>query len=479
MGLRGVIVAAAAAFAVLAACRASSDTAPAAGAMATDTVREGGDWPMYGYVAARTGEGPAATGITAANAGQLQRRQVRLPGTVDSSPIYLRQVIVGGMPHDVFVVTTTYGKTLALDAATGTILWTFTPPGYDSWAGSRRITTAAPVADPDRRSVYAAAPDGQVRKLDVADGHVVWASAVTQLPAREKIASALNYDAGHVLAATGGYIGDAPPYQGHIALLDAQTGRLLSTWNSLCSDRHALIAPASCAQSGSAIWARRGIVVNPDDHRLLAATGNGLFDGATDWGDSVVELAPDASGIVGHWTPGDFQQLDESDADIGSTGPALLAGGYLVQGGKDGQLRLIQLGSLQAGTRTGGEVQSVPTPGGDGLYSDPAVMGGSWLFVADGSGTGAWRLQGGRLVKAWSNGHAGTSPVVAGGLLWVYDPGGTLRAYLPETGAVVASLPAGSGHWQSPIVSDGRVALAEGSSNDHATSGILDIYELR
>jgi len=480
----GLALAATAAFLVLAACRTSPDTAPAAsdGAGApppADTVREGGDWPMFGYVPARTSDGPAATGITAANAGTLQRRQVQLPGTVDSSPIYLRQVRVGGAAHDVFVATTTYGKTLAVDAATGAILWTFTPPGYDSWAGSRQITTAAPVADPDRQSVYAAAPDGQIRKLALADGHVVWATAITQLPAREKIASALNLDAGHVLAATGGYIGDAPPYQGHVAVLDAQSGRLLSVWNSLCGDRHALIAPSSCPASGSAIWARRGVVVNPADHRLLAATGNGRFDGQTDWGDSVVELAPDASDIVGHYTPTDFQQLDDSDADLGSAGPALMAGGFLVQGGKDGKLRLIQLARMAAGSAaTGGESQIVSTPGGDRLFSDPAVMGGSWLFVADGAGTEAWQLTGGQLRKAWGNGNAGTSPVVAGGLLWVFDPGGSLRAYVPTTGALVATLPAGSGHWQSPIVSDGRVALAEGNANQHETRGILDIYHL-
>ena len=476
----GTVAAAAAGFVALGACRASPDTVPAAAPPPADTVREGGDWPMFGYVPARTSDGPASTGITAANARDLQRRQVRLPGTVDSSPIYLRQVTVGGAPHDVFLVTTTYGKTLAVDAATGAILWTFTPSGYDSWAGSRQITTAAPVADPDRKHVYAAAPDGQIRKLALADGSAVWTTAITLLPSREKITSALNLDGGHVLAATGGYIGDAPPYQGHVAVLDAQTGRLLSVWNSLCSDRHALIAPASCPESGSAIWARRGVVVEPDSHRLLVATGNGRFDGRTGWGDSVIELAPDASDVVAHWTPTDFQQLDDSDADLGSAGPALLAGGYFVQGGKDGKLRLVQVAGMAGATpATGGEAQTVPTPGGDGLFADPAVMGGDWLFVADRSGTEGWRFAGGRLQKAWGNGNGGTSPVVAGGLLWVYDPGGSLRAYVPETGAPVASLPAGSGHWQSPIVSDGRVALAEGNANEHATTGILDIYSLR
>ena len=54
-------------------------------------------------------------------------------------------------PHNVVVVTTTYGKTLAIDADSGRILWTFTPPGYGSWAGSAQITVASPLADPDRR----------------------------------------------------------------------------------------------------------------------------------------------------------------------------------------------------------------------------------------------------------------------------------------------------------------------------------------
>src|SRR2546430_16970778 len=82
-------------------------------------VRAGGDWPRFGYDAARHNAGPARTGITAANVGRLRRQQVRLPGTVDASPIYLRSVLVGGRRHDVLLVTTSYGKTLPIDAASG------------------------------------------------------------------------------------------------------------------------------------------------------------------------------------------------------------------------------------------------------------------------------------------------------------------------------------------------------------------------
>src|SRR5919201_3316122 len=71
-------------------------------------VRAGGNWTRFGYDAARHNAGPASTGITAANVGRLSRQQVRLPGTADSSPIYLRGARVRGAAHDVFLVTTSY-----------------------------------------------------------------------------------------------------------------------------------------------------------------------------------------------------------------------------------------------------------------------------------------------------------------------------------------------------------------------------------
>jgi hypothetical protein len=85
-------------------------------------------------------------------------------------------------------------------------------------------------------------------------------------------------------------------------------------------------------------------------------------------------------------------------------------------------------------------------------------------------------LNGGRLQVAWRRGEPGTSPVLAGGLLYVYDPNGGLNVFNPSTGAVVGHLPAGGGHWESPIVTDGRIALPEGDANSHRTSGTLNIY---
>src|SRR4029077_8625443 len=88
------------------------------------------DWPEFGLDAGRGDASDDATGITAGNVAHLRRASVALPGTVDSSPIYLHGAIVGGAPHNVLIVTTSYGKTLAIDADSARILWTFTPAHY-------------------------------------------------------------------------------------------------------------------------------------------------------------------------------------------------------------------------------------------------------------------------------------------------------------------------------------------------------------
>ncbi|HXQ28930.1 MAG TPA: PQQ-binding-like beta-propeller repeat protein [Gemmatimonadales bacterium] len=440
------------------------------------------DWTRFGWDVGRSSASTASAGITASNVDSLERQQVAIDGTVDASAIYLHGVVVNDSTHDVFFLTTTYGKTLAIDANTGAVLWRYTPPTYASLAGSAQITTATPVADPNRQYIYAATPDGNIRKLAVADGSVVWSTAITLLPTREKIASSLNYFHGRVIATTGGYIGDAPPYQGHVAILDAASGNLLSVWNSLCSNRAGLIAPFSCPQSGSAMWGRGGAVIDSSTGNIYVATGNGTWDGATNWGDAVLEVDSLGAGLLGNYTPTNTGSLNSTDTDLGSTSPVLLGGGLLAQGGKDGLFRVLAWGSM-GGTapHLGGEQQVASTPSGNKLFSSPALWrgGSTWVFAADGGATTAWQYSGGQLQQAWRNANQGTSPVVADSLLFVYDPGnGGLRVYQAVTGALITDLACGTGHWNSPIVADGRIALPEGDSNSHATSGVFDIWRL-
>ena len=444
-------------------------------ALARPGAGAGMDWPRFGYDAARHNAAPGS-GLTAANVGKLERLSVTLDGTVDSSPIYLHAVTVKGASHDVFFVTTTYGKTEAIDAAKGTVLWRFTPPTYGSLAGTAQITNSTPAASADRTAIYASAPDGRVRKLRVSDGKVLWATALTRDPTHEKLTSSINVSRGLVVMTTGGYIGDAPPYQGHVVTMSERTGRIVHAWNSLCSDRSGVIVPSTCHSSDSAIWSRNGAAVDPDNGTLVVATGNAPYDGRKDWGDSVLVLSPDASHLLRHWTPANQAQLNSADVDLGSTSPALLPNGFAVQGGKDGILRLLQLHRLPGvNATTGGELQTTPAPGPTDVFSEPAVWNGKWVFVATGGGTEALLFKGGRLHPAWSNRTDGTSPVVAGSLLYVAGSG-AIHVYIPTSGREVATLPTGSVHWQSPIVADGRVAIPLGNANDHATSGQLLIF---
>ena len=440
------------------------------------------DWPTFNRDVSRSGVSPDPTGITAANIASMRRQQVRLEGTVDSAAIYLHGISVLDTTHNAFFVTTTYGKTIAIDADDGSVLWTYMPTNFNSWAGSAQVTTAAPAADDDRRAIYAASPDGHIQKLSVANGRVEWRTSITRLPEREKIASPLTFVKGKVIAVTGGYIGDAPPYQGHVAVLDAATGRLEHVWNSLCSDRTGLLAPRDCPESASGIWGRAGAVIEPATGNIFVATGNAKWDGKKYWGDSTIGLDPSATRMVVNYTPSNTERLNETDGDLGSTSPALLGGGVLAQGGKDGSIRLLSVDRIRGtAPHRGGELQSVATPSGRDLFTAPAVLhegSSTWMFAADNGATAAWTLIDARLQQQCKNETAGTSPLSAGGLLYVYNPHGGLHVYEPKTGKAIATLECGGGHWNSPIVVDGRIALPEGNSNSHATSGVLNIWRL-
>ncbi|HWE10991.1 MAG TPA: PQQ-binding-like beta-propeller repeat protein [Solirubrobacteraceae bacterium] len=480
-----------------AAASTTAATSPDAAAAAKGGRVPSGDWRQFGDNPQATGVGPSNTGITAANVGRLSLRTIGIDGVADSAPVELHAVRAGRGRHDLVAVTTSYGKTIAFDAGTGRRLWEFDPAGVDSTPGNSQVTTASPVADPDRGYIYSASPNGVIHKLSVATGRQVWSRSITFDPRHEKIASALTISGPWVVAVTGGYYGDAPPYDGHVVLINRGTGRVAHVWNTTCSNRHTIIPASSCSVTASrgdnAIWGRAGAVLEPGSDRILVATGNGPFDGRTDWGDSVLELSADASRLLQSWTPPNQAQLSATDTDLGSSSPAQLPVFHgrrlVVQGGKDGKLHLLDLARLNgstggAGPRTGGELDEVSAPGGGEVDPQPAVWstgGRDYVFAATTAGTAAYELVDGahpRLTVVWQNGTAGTSPAIAGGLLYVYDPGGSIDIRRPLTGALLRTLPAGSGHWNSPIVVGGRIIEPTGTYHSSAGSSTIDIYHL-
>jgi outer membrane protein assembly factor BamB len=474
---------------LVATCAVAAFAAPAAAPKGTAQV--GGNWLRFGYDSGRGGSGPARTGITAANVGRLVRSRVALDAAVDSSPVYLRAALINGGRHDVFIATTAYGRVVAIDANAGRVLWRFTPPGYTRWAGTYRITTSSPAVERSGKFIYSAAPNGFVYKLRVATGAALrsegWPVQVTRSPAYEKFSSPLNITRNLLLAATSSF-GDAGDYQGHVVIIDLRSGRVLRVWNALCGKTRRLLVPSSCPWAGAGIWARAGVIVQPGTGNLIFSTGNGVWDGITYWSNSVVVLSPNGRRRVGSWTPANWGVLAKNDLDIGSTAPALLSSMVAVQGGKDGKLRLLSLPLMERPRPrgiVGGALQVVAGPGG-GLFSAPAVWknaGTTWMFVTTTSQLAAYTFTGRKLVLRWSHPvpgpTLGTSPVVAGGLLYMNNAANqTLDVYVPKTGKLLASLPTGYGHWNTPIVTDGRIALGEGDANDQLSSGALNIYSL-
>ncbi len=451
------------------------------------------EWPEFGLDPQRSDVSELASGISPADLARLRHITVTLPGTVDSSPIYLHGASVEGATRDVIVVTTTYGRTIAIDAGSGAILWTFTPPGYGRWAGSAQITVASPVADPDHQWVYATSPNGLIHKLSLADGSEdtggSWPVSITREPVHEKLGAALNIDGPDIVAATSGYLGDIPPYQGHVVVVERSSGRLLSVFNTLCANRRYLQVPSTCPASDSAILSRGGPVVEPGGERILIDTGNAPWNGTTDFGDSVLELSFPALELRQSFTPTNQEELNTHDVDLGSSAPVLLGENRVVLAGKDGIMRVLVLSRLDghppSGARArvhplGGEVQRLPIPGGGELFSAPAVwhrQGHTTMFVADEHATGAYVLRGGRLYQAWQSSTPGTSPVMVGGLLYVYDyVAGGIYVYRPGSPRAIAKLPGEPGHWNSPIVVDGHIVEPEGDANDHLLTGRLEIF---
>lgn len=447
------------------------------------------DWPLFGFDPARSSFNSMERTLTVANVHQLRERwQISLGAIADSTPILLQHVRVGKRSMTMLFQTTMSGETLGIDAHTGKIVWHFTTHGPN-------YTHSTPAADPSGRSIYVPGVDGKVHKLNASNGRDQRANGfparITRMPNTEANESPLNVANGYLYATTSGYDGDAPPYDGHVVAVDLSTGKA-TVFNSLCSQKHRLPGPNSCAQQRSGIWARGGAVVDPGSSlngRIYAATGNGDFDanqGGHNYGDSIVSLSADLTNLLGSYTPVNYKQLQDGDVDLGSTSPALLpeqlqsaTPWMLVEGGKDGILKLVNRAMLPG---VGNELQLIDLP--QGLFSTPAVWtdgsSNAWIFLGFSYVVEGYRLQTNssgqsQLVMVWQSspgqtGGEGTSPVVANGIVFVALDGAiyalnALNGKLLWNSSNYASKSIGPVHWQSPIVVNGWVYCSDLNGN--------------
>ena len=444
------------------------------------------DWVRFGFDPARSGVNPEEKTITPGTVGGLHRLwSTNLPDTADSSPALLHDLEVSGKTRDVLYTTTKDGRIVALDAGSGKLLWSHKPSGPD-------LTTSSPVVDPSKKLVFSYGLDGSLHKYAAATGKEQkegsWPARITTMPDTEKESSALNIADGLVYVTTSGYLGDAPPYQGHVVAVDEASGRS-EVFNSLCSDIRRLLSDGGCSSQHSGIWGRGGAVVDSATNSVFTTSGNGPFDadsGGNDYGDSVLKLGKDDLRLRDSYTPEDYRRLQEQDADLGSVSPALLpeipeskTPYLLVQGGKDGKLRLIDRKNLSDSGgpgHVGGALQVIDSAG-CGTFTQPVVWKGGGrtrLIVAGNCALASYRVQtddGGKssLKLDWKTDDQSTTPVLAGGVLFAATDG-DLQALDPNTGRHLwssnqksAGGSIGDIHWESPIVANGRVYISDES----------------
>lgn len=461
------------------------------------------DWPQFGFDAQHSGNNPYEKTISASNVNQLhQLFNVKLPDTADGAPVYL-----GGDANNraMLFVTTRSGDIVALDPKTGAQIWRKENP-----AGSCKInqgdstcyTTSSPALDPNRQFVYSYGLDGKVHKYKVKDGTEItgngWPELVTAKNFDEKGSSALTTattadGTSYLYMASAGYPGDRGDYQGHITVINLATGTQ-HVFNANCSnqlDTHFVEKPGTpdCSHVQTAIWARPSAVYDAQLDRIFMATGNGDFttEGFS-WADSVFALNPDGTAKANGnpldtYTPDNFKELNDTDADLGSTDVAILPSlakssyKYLgIQGGKDEQLRLLNLQNLNNQGKigaTGGEVAIYKVPQGGGVFATPAVWVNPadksvFVFVVTSSGISGLQVtvdgKGKPGLKTIWQEKGGTSPIIANGVLY-YVSSGRIAALDPTTGKTLweDSTP-GSIHWESPILANGVLYVTDGNN---------------
>jgi outer membrane protein assembly factor BamB len=431
-------------------------------------------WTTYRHDAARSGIDPDSTSpVTPSQTWQTPA----LDGEVYAQPL----------AYGSYVYVATENDTIyALNATTGAVAWSshLATPESSSMAPCGDISpsigiTSTPVIDPSTNRIYAvgALSDGvhassvhhELFALDLGTGHEAsgFPLAVDPplpsggAPRNQLQRAGLALDRGRILIGYGGNDGDCNTYWGWLVSAPENGSGGLSSFQA---DPH---------YTEGAVWASGNAPTIDASGNVFIATGNGQSTDPSnpDYGDAVVKLNSSASPLD-WWAPPNWQSLDRSDGDLGSSMPTLLPGGYLFQSGKDGKGYVLNGAALGHVSSPSAEVSCGGESFGGSVY-DPA----NWTIYATCGGLKALTLGAGSPPSiATKPGFAAPSgadgpPMIAAGLVWATSQGGSLYGIDPATGATKArfaipeaTAPGGSdvNHFASPSAGGGRLFVASG-----------------
>jgi outer membrane protein assembly factor BamB len=266
--------------------------------------------------------------------------------------------------------------------------------------------------------------------------------------------SALSVSKGRVYVPYGGMAGDCGAYRGRVVSVNTE-GKAKRRVFTVGVNRE------------GGIWAPSGAAVDRKGN-LFVVSGNGDNTTGFDYGNSVIRLTPKLK-QTRFWRPTNAAQLNQTDTDLGSVGPALLGGGRLFAIGKEGVGVILSTSNLGG---IGGQLFQANVCGG-GAYGGTAYQA-PFLFVPCTDGLVALRVDGNSFSTAWrsSSFNAGP-PILAGGAVWSIDiDSGTLTAFAPDSGRVLTTQGLGSvTHFATPSAGGGRL-FAPASSQVIAFAGV-------
>ncbi len=422
------------------------------------------DWTTFDHDSLRSGVDPSGNSFSPATPAWTSP-------TFDGQ-LYGQPLVATGR---VFVATEN-DTVYALAANTGAVLWSnhlgtpLDPSTVPGLCGDIHPTvgiTGTPVIDAARSEIFVVATVAagsnaahQLIGLDIYTGTVLLNENIDPPganPAFQLQRVSLALTDGRVIVGFGGNAGDCDPYHG-LVVSAPEDGSAPSTYTvaNLPGD------------SQGAVWMGGAAPSIDAQGNVWVATGNSAFHSSSDaydQSDSVLKLSPTMQ-LLDSFAPQLWYNDNASDADLGSTTPALLPNGLVFEVGKSTTAYVLSQSSL-------GGVNGQVALRNSFCFADggSADLNGT-LFVPCSNGVEAVTPTASPPTATWttSSGAHG-SPIVAGGLVWSIGSG-TLYALNAATGAEVQhfAIGASSSSFPSPSAADGLI-LAPSSTQIHAFVG--------
>lgn len=356
-------------------------------------------------------------------------------------------------------VATTADVVYALNASDGSVAWSATvgtPVAASSLPCGDISPTVGivgtPVIDAARHEIFVVAdeqasgsPSHHLIGLDTSTGTVLLDQAVDppgSTPSAQLQRTGLNLLRGSVVFGMGGNSGDCSTYHGWVVSVPETGGEA----HRFEVDKEA---------SEGAIWMGGAAPVVQGRKAVWVASGNGSnTSGEPQDSDSVLELSPTLERLD-VFTPSSWAQDNTNDLDLGSTVPALLSHGHVVQVGKSQTAYVLKRSHLGG---IGGQLSTVTGLCGSTFDGGSAINGSTVYLPCRKGPISATVSKTGELHVNWASSVSSAGPpILAGGLVWVIDQSGHLDSLDAASGAINQQLSIGSvaNHFPTASVGDG------------------------